>query len=166
MKKLVVFYSLTGNNQKLANYLKENINCEIYEIKTKKKMGFSAFFTGLFFGKNPKIEENTIDLKSYDKIFFISPIWFGKLAFPLKAFLIKKKLNIQDYNFLSICLGGQKDKIENELFSILGKIPSYIEEFSFKKLIESGALKHSDKIDEKNFEDIKKDINKSLKYLS
>ena len=41
MKVLTIYYSLTGNNKKLVNYLQEKTNCETFEIKTKKKVGFS-----------------------------------------------------------------------------------------------------------------------------
>lgn len=165
MKILTICYSLTGNNQKLANYLKEKLNCDTFEIKTKKKIGFSTVFMGLVFKKNPKLKEYKINFEIYDKIIFVSPVWFGKLAFPIKSFLLKEKPNILNYCFLTICLGGQKDKLEKELTSILEKKPFYIEEFGFKKPKEEGKLKQFDKLNEKNFEELKKAIDKSLKYL-
>jgi len=165
MKILTVVYSLSGNNKRLANYLKENTNCEIFEIKTNKKMGFFAFLKGLIFKKTPKLEEYKLDLKSYDKVIFVSPIWFGKLAFPLKSFFINEKSNIQNYSFLSICLGGQKDKIKNELTSILSTKPLYVEEISFKRLIEANKIKLTDKLNDSNFKELQKDIDNAIENI-
>lgn len=165
MKILTIYYSLTGNNKKLVNYLQEKTNCETFEIKTKKKVGFGSIFCGLVFKTKPKLAPYSVDFKQYDKVIFISPIWFGKLSYPLKSFLIKEKLNIPDYSFLSICLGGQKDKIESELKSIVNKKPFYIEEFGLKKFIENGSLKMGDKLDEESFEKLKKEIDNTLKIM-
>lgn len=99
MKTLTICYSMTGNNKKLANYLKEKIDCDIFEVRTIKKMGFSSFIMGLIFNKNPKIEDCNLDLKSYDKIIFISPIWFGKLAFPLKNIFNERKIKYRKLLF-------------------------------------------------------------------
>ncbi|NCB48543.1 MAG: hypothetical protein EOM55_02845 [Clostridia bacterium] len=163
MKNLIVYYSLTGNNEKLAKYLKEKLNFETFEIKTKKKVNFTTIFKGLFLKKFPLLEEYKLNLKSYDKIIFVSPVWFGKLSFPLKSFLKSEHTNIKDYNFLSICLGGQREIMKNELTSIIGKKPSYIEEFSIQKLKNSGKMKLSNKLEEKDFEEIKKEID--LTYI-
>lgn len=158
MKTVVVFYSLTGNNSRLANFLKEKLKCECFEIKTKKKIGFCTIFNGIFFKKDPKLEEYRLDMKSFDKIIFLSPVWFGKLAFAFKSFLKIEKQNIKKYSFLSICLGDQKNKIEKELISHLGTNPNFIEIFSLQKLKNSNKPTLSDKLNDEIFEKIKNEI--------
>lgn len=126
MKNLIVYYSFTSNNEKIAEYLRNKLSCDIDRIETvKKRNGFSILFD-LVFKRNPAIKSIPHYLSNYEHVIFIAPIWAGKVATPLKTFLLREKGNIKSYSFITLCGGGnpkQKQNIENELTSIVEKKP-------------------------------------------
>lgn len=139
MKTLIIYYSFSGNNHHLANILHERLHCDIVEIKeTSKRTNFSILLD-LLFARSSKIQKNEIDLRRYDSLIFIAPIWAGKIATPLKTFLKQESENIRNYSFISLCSGvpEQKEKIKIALQKIVGKPPLAIEELWVNDLLSS-----------------------------
>ena len=125
MKILIVYFSFSGNNEILALEFGKILNCDTLRItEVKKRNAFSIFFD-LVFNRTPRIQEHGKKISEYGHIIFIAPIWGSKVASPLKSFLQLEKNNITRYSFISVCSGstGQKDKIEKELQSLVGKPP-------------------------------------------
>jgi len=162
MKTLIVYYSLTNNNEKLALYLKHKLNCDLFAIQTKKKFNFFDIFAGLIFKKKAHIKEYKIDWGNYDQIIFASPVWFSKIAFPLKTFLTAEKSNIKNYHFISICVGGQKEKLIESLKSVLSKEPESVEEISLKLLDKDEKLNIHDHLSDEGFDALKPNIDKAI----
>ena len=137
MKNLIVYYSFTKNNEKLAYYLRSKLNCDSVKIETvKKRTGFSILLD-LVFDRKPEIKPAPYYLRDYDHIIFIAPIWASKIAMPLKSYLMDQKSSIRSYSFISVCGGrpGQKEKIFNELSRVIGKQPLRVDELSINDLI-------------------------------
>jgi flavodoxin len=138
MKNLIVYYSFTGNNKKLAEYLRIKLGCDIARIETvKKRTGFSILFD-LLFKRKPSIKKIDHYLWNYEHIIFIAPVWAGKIATPLKSFLTRENENIKTYSFITLCGGGspnQKEKIQNELRSIVQKKPLNVVELWVNDLL-------------------------------
>lgn len=126
MKNLIVYYSFTRNNEKLAEHLRDRLNCEIVKLETvKKRNGFSILFD-LMFSRKPRLKPVTVSLRDYDHVIFVAPIWAGKIAMPLTSFLSDQKQNIRSYAFATLCGGGnvnQKENVRQELLSIVQKAP-------------------------------------------
>jgi flavodoxin len=125
MKTLIAYYSFTQNNEKLARHLQKQLNCDIVKIETtKNRTGFSILFD-LIFKRNPELKPVPYYLQDYEHVIFIAPIWAGKIAMPMKSFLINQKAKIKKYSFITLCGGstGQRDKIHNELVGTLQKPP-------------------------------------------
>jgi len=162
MKTLIIYYSLTNNNEKLALYLKKKLNCDLFAIQTKKKWNFFDIFLSLIFKKKAHIKEYKIDWENYDQVIFTCPVWFGKIAFPLKTFLTEEKTNIKNYHFISICAGGQKEKIFESLKSILTKEPKSVEEISLKLLDKDDKVKIHDHLSDEDFDALKQNIDKAI----
>jgi flavodoxin len=126
MKNLIVYYSFTRNNKKLADHLQGQLNCDIAEIETVKKRNSFSILLDLVFKRLPKVKPIERHLTDYDHVIFISPIWAGKIATPLKSFLMSEKERIKTYSFITICGGGnpkQKQSIEGELALTAQKKP-------------------------------------------
>ncbi|HET6542164.1 MAG TPA: flavodoxin domain-containing protein [Chryseolinea sp.] len=139
MKTLIVYSSFSGNNEMLALDLKIMLNCNILRIKEiRKRTGFSIFLD-IFFNRTPRIEGQKEKIKDYDHVILIAPVWAGKIASPLKSFLLKEKNNIRRYSFITACGGSQdqKTKIENELTRFVGKKPVAVTELSIRDLLQS-----------------------------
>lgn len=137
MKRLIVYYSHTGNNEALALELKKRTGFDIRKINEVGKRKTISILFDFFFTRTPKITDGGLDLKEYSGVIFVAPVWGGKVASPLRAFIEKKKENIKAYSFISICNGesGQKEKLAQELSSIAGSKPDSIAELSIKKLL-------------------------------
>jgi flavodoxin len=146
MKNLIVYYSFSENNEKLANHLRAILRCDIVRIETlKKHTGFSIFLD-LLFNRTPAIKTVPYYLRDYDHVIFVSPIWAGKVAMPLKSFLINEKANIKRYTFVTLCGGGntnQKGKIKNELQEMTSKAPVKVVELWMSEFL--AAKKKADK---------------------
>jgi len=126
MKNLIVYYSFTKNNEKLAEHLRGKLNCDIVRLETVKQRTGLSILLDLMFSRKPAIKPISILLHDYDHIIFISPIWAGKIATPLKSFLLDQKKNIRSYSFATLCGGGnvqQKGKVQQELLSVVQKAP-------------------------------------------
>jgi flavodoxin len=138
MKNLIVYYSFTNNNEKLADYLRKKLNCDAVKIETvKKRSGFSILLD-LVFKRRPELKTIPYYLRDYDHVIFIAPVWAGKIAMPMTSYMTNEKRNIKSYSFITLCGGGnpnQKDKIRNELGSLLGKEPSNVLELWVNDLL-------------------------------
>jgi flavodoxin len=135
MKTLIAYSSFSGNNEMLALELKTMLNFNVLPInEIRRRTGFSIFLD-IFLHRTPRIKDYEEQIKDYDHVILIGPIWAGKIATPLKAFLMKEKNNIRRYSFITVCGGSQdqKIKLENELTKLVGKTPVAVTELSIKR---------------------------------
>lgn len=137
MKTLIVYYSFTQNNEKLAKRLRDLLNCDIVKVETVKKRSGLSIMLDLMLNRKPVIKPVPYYLPDYDHVIFVAPIWAGRIAMPLKTYLIHEKANIQRYSFISLCGGrpGQKEKIQQELHSILDIAPDNLIELWINDLL-------------------------------
>lgn len=138
MNTLLIYYSFTGNNEKLANYLVEKLHCAIIKLETVRKRNGFSILLDLIFKRKPAVKPLSVHLKDFDHIIFLTPIWAGKIAMPMKSLLLNQAKNIRYYSFITACGGGddsQKSRIEAELLSTVGRAPEIIEELWIKKVI-------------------------------
>lgn len=129
MKPLIVFYSFTHNNNLLAKYLQNELGCDLMEIREAKNRKKFTILLDLIFNRTPRIKSYLHRVASYDHCIFISPVWAGKIATPLKSFLLQEKNNIKDYSFITVCGGGnakQKEKITTQFTTLLSHRPTSI----------------------------------------
>ncbi len=149
MKTAIIVYSFSGNNMRLATYIQNRLSADLYVIdESKKKSGLSIFFD-IAFNRTPSIKAPFHIDGSYDHYVFISPIWAGRIASPLKAFLKREAESlVVPYSFVSVCGGGdngQSVKIEKELKALIGHQPIASLEISVSKLL-SGVKDRSPKM--------------------
>jgi hypothetical protein len=137
LKSVIIYYSHSGNNEKLAYELKKRIGYEIFKICEKRKRKTISILWDKLFKRNSKLSDYFIDLKKYGNVIFVAPIWNGKIATPMRTFLEKEKNSVDNYSFIAVCNGeeGQKPKIHSELLSITGRAPSDVVELSINSLL-------------------------------
>lgn len=126
MKNLIVYYSFSQNNEKLARYLVAKLHCEAMPIETVRTRSGLSIFLDIFLGRRPALKPLNRSLGVYDHVIFVAPIWAGRIASPLRSLLNRERSMLGRYSFISLCGGapGQKEKIEKELVSLVGKKPS------------------------------------------
>jgi len=96
-KALIVYYSRTGNNKKIALNLKRKLRCPTAEIVGAYNFnGAWGYFLGGMLS-TLKIRSNyqyiKYNPKNYQSVILISPIWVGIFPPPVRNFLKNNKFN-------------------------------------------------------------------------
>lgn len=112
MKKLFIYFSLTGNGDLVADCLKEK-GFEIRKVEMKKRLPKSFFFcilTGGFLaglGVKSKLKEYDRSIDGYDEIIVGSPIWNGRFSSPLNRLLKDIDFKGKNIKFLFTAGSGE-----------------------------------------------------------
>jgi len=131
MKTLIVYYSNTGNNELLVFHLQKKLQCEVLKIDEARRRSGLTIFLDIVFNRTPKLKDHAVQLNQYDHFIFVGPIWAGRIASPLRAFMLKARSLIKSYSFITFCGGGsneQNKKLREEVKTILGSYPTTVEE--------------------------------------
>ena len=110
MKKLFIYYSLTGNGDIVAEKL--NKSCDIRKVKVKKELPKSLFFKMMvggfkaMTGYNEKLIDFDNNIDNYDEIIIGSPIWNDRLCSPIRTVLKKLDLSNKKLSFILYSGGG------------------------------------------------------------
>ncbi|HIU84833.1 MAG TPA: hypothetical protein IAC66_05675 [Candidatus Aphodousia gallistercoris] len=98
-KPLLVYYSLSGNTERVAQALATLTQADVYRIETVKAYpsNFDAVVEQAREERNrnvmPEIKPLQIDLTQYETVFLGFPIWSSSVAQPVKTFLSQYSLN-------------------------------------------------------------------------
>ena len=127
MKKMVAYYSRSGNTKFVAEKIADKLNAETCEVIDKKnRKGKLIFVTGGYAALREKLTEievtKTID--DYDFIIVGSPVWAGKIAPAIRTFLAKNDFSDKQVAFF-VTMGGDKPEkaLKNMKKAIAPKIP-------------------------------------------
>jgi flavodoxin len=115
MKKLFIYYSLSGNGDIVAGILKEK-GIDIRKIETRKKMPKSfalqllvgGFQAGIHY--KSKLKEFDYNIDKYDEIIIGSPIWNGNLTPAINTLLSKLDFNNKELKFIFYSGSGTSPK--------------------------------------------------------
>lgn len=142
--KYFVYFSLTGNGDFIAEYLKEKgyEPLKIEMLKTPKKIGF---FTILKYGgramtnKKEKLADIPLFIKDEDEVIIGSPIWNDRLSTPINTILDKIAFNKETTKFI-LYPAGEGTKKSFKQIEKLG--------FTSVPIVISNPLKNKDKVSE------------------
>ena len=142
--KYFIYFSVSGNGDLIAEYLKDKgyQPVKVEMVKLIKKVGF---FTILKYGfragsnKKEKIKELNLDLKEDDEVIIGSPIWNDRLSTPINAVLNQFSFNKENTRFILYPAGEGTKKSFAQL-----------EKLGFKQppIIYSNPKKNQDKMQE------------------
>ena len=114
--KLFIYYSLSGNGDYVADYLKTR-GFEIRKVIPKrgfKKASFFNIFRGGFLAgiryKN-KLKDFDENIEGYDEIVIGSPIWNARFSTPINTVLSKLDLKDKKVTFLFYAGSGEGPKV-------------------------------------------------------
>jgi hypothetical protein len=164
MKTLIVYYSLTENNEKLARMIGNELKCEILKIEEFKKRTWLTIFLDIIFNRLPSVKTAPYSLANYSHIIFIAPIWAAKIASPLRTFIRNEKLNVTSYSFITLCGGakGQLEKIMVQLTGMLGKAPYAVAELSIQDVVPKGKNPGNYRVSDRDLQVYKQKIDDFL----
>ncbi len=128
MKTLIISYSFTGNNGKLAQKIAQHLNADFSVLSEKKKRTVFTILFDVLFNRIPSIEETEKQIDQYEHLIFVAPVWFGKIATPLRALFNDLKGKTEKFSLVSLSAGadGKNPNLEKELINRTGLIPRAI----------------------------------------
>ena len=116
MKRLIVYYSLSGNTEEAAKKIAKDLGADLLKLETVKAMpkSFAAqLFVGggqVAFNHIPKLKPINVDLDSNDEIILGSPIWNSKGVPAVNAFLKDEKAAAKVTSLFFLSGGGEVKK--------------------------------------------------------
>lgn len=133
MKTLVVYYSLTGKTDVVAQALAHELGADLRRVEDVEKPSvtwwfmMSASFAALR-GAEAPIQPIDTGLQGYDRVFVGSPVWAGSPATPINAFMAKADFSGKEVipfmtmggNDASGALKGMSERIEKKGGKIVG----------------------------------------------
>jgi len=100
---------MSGNNEKLGKRVAESIGADFIKVTDVRKRSMMRTGFDMILNRTPKINENTSDIKAYDQIIFMAPVWMGQVASPLRSYFKLIKDESLPYAFVTIS-GGTLNK--------------------------------------------------------
>ena len=120
MKKIFIYYSLSGNGDTIANYLSDK-NIDIRKVIPKKTLPNNMVFrilTGGFLagiGYKDELINFDNDIGKYDEVIIGSPICNRRLSSPIKMVLDKLNLDNKKVTFILYSGSGMAPKVDRML---------------------------------------------------
>lgn len=127
MEKLFIYYSLSGNGDVVANYLKDK-DIDIRKVIMKNKMPKSyigQILKGGFLASinyRAELDNFDNDINGYDEIIIGSPTWNGKLVPAINTVLDNINLDKKKVSFILYCGSGKTPRAEKMLRDRYGDI--------------------------------------------
>lgn len=127
MKRLIVYYSLSGNTEKAVKTIAEQLECDTLKIETRKPMpkSFAAqILVGggqVAMGIVPALKPIEKNLEAYDEIMIGTPIWNSKCVPAVNAFLKDESICRKVTGLILTSGGGGTEKC---LAALRDKIPN------------------------------------------
>ena len=144
MKRLVVYYSLSGNTKEAAEKIASAVNGDLLRLETVKDMPRN-FVAQIIVGGGqvmmkyvPKLKPYDKDIISYDEIILGSPIWNSKGVPAINAFLEDKDAAKKVTALFFLSGGGE---IKKGLEALTKKLPNLVNTVSLLD------IKHKDSKD-------------------
>ena len=124
MKTLIVYYSRTGVTKKVAEILKQKLNCDIEEIiDTKDRKGP----IGYMMGGRDAIKEYLTEIKpiaknpaDYELVIIGTPVWASNMAPAVRAYITEQKDKIKKVALLATYGGSGFEKTFKRLEDLVG----------------------------------------------
>ncbi len=115
MKKIFIYYSLTGNGDIVADYLKDK-GYDIRKVETKEELPKNNILRILAGGYKAMISykdklidfDNNID--DYDEVIIGSPIWNSRLSSPINSVLDNINFESKKLTFILYSGSGKESK--------------------------------------------------------
>lgn len=115
MKKIFIYYSLTGNGDIVSNYLNDK-GIEVKKVITKEELPknfilriMSGGYKTMTLYKD-KLDNFDANISEYDEIIIGSPIWNSRLSSPINTVLDKLNLDNKKVTFILYSGSGVSKK--------------------------------------------------------
>lgn len=145
MKALVVYYSLSGNTQKVAEAIAKACNADIEKIRDRKtRIGMFGMLRTVFqtlFSKSSQIRTVYADPGRYDLLILGSPVWIGRLAAPMRSYIQREKDRFNQVAFFCTQYSSGAANVFNSMATLSAKQPVATMEVTDKEIESAGYTK-------------------------
>ncbi len=125
MKKLVIFYSRTGNTAQLAKQISDELECDLEEIDDEMdRSGIIGFLrSGWHTVRKKKANLKSIqkDFSEYDLLVMGFPIWNSSIPPAIRTLVDQEGQNMSKIALFSTMAGRGAEKAHSEVRSLLDK---------------------------------------------
>ena len=127
MKKIFIYYSLTGNGDIVGDYLKKK-NFDIRKVETSEELSKNKILKilqgGFLAGINhkSKLKDFDADIDKYKEVIIGSPIWNGRLSCPINTVLDKLDLKNKKVTFILYSGSGKAPKTDTKIKELYKEI--------------------------------------------
>ncbi len=100
---LVVFFTRTGNSERLADEISIKLHGDIDEIKSEfKYLGISGFIRAGYRSVTKKIDQIEFqkDPSKYKIVVLVSPIWASNIPPAIRSYINKNKESLKNYGLI------------------------------------------------------------------
>ena len=150
MKPLVVYYSLTGNTEFIAQNIAAETGADIMELKPfAQRVGSMLFplkcFLQVLLRQKPRIRSFERNPNSYDFIFIGTPVWAGSFAPAVRSML--QKIDVREKKVAVFCchsgrIGRAMDDLKELLYcSDIEGEKSFYRPLTFEKARNAGIAR-------------------------
>ena len=115
MKKIFIYYSLTGNGDIIGEYLKDN-GVDVRKVMTLEELPknfilriMSGGYKAMIQYKD-KLDNFDNNITKYDEVIIGSPIWNSRLSSPINTVLDKLDLSNKKISFILYSGSGESKK--------------------------------------------------------
>ena len=117
-KIAIIYYSMTGNIEYVAEKIQEQTKGDLIKMIPKKEYpnsGFKKFFWGgksAVMKETPTLEDYQFNDNEYDQIIIGTPVWASTYAPPIRTFIKENKdvLKNKKISIFISCSGGNTKK--------------------------------------------------------
>ena len=103
MKTAIVYYSMCGNTEFIADKIRKKLGdvdlIEITPVKTYPSKGIRKFLWGgksAIMSEKPKLNPYTFSAENYEQVIIGFPVWASRIAPPLRTFVEDNKEALKD----------------------------------------------------------------------
>jgi flavodoxin len=127
LKILVVYYSRTGNTRKVAEEIRNSIDCDIEEIiDTQSRSGILNYLISGFQASRKKlttIENIKNDPANYDLLIIGSPVWVSNVSSAIRTYINQNQAKFNNVAFFCTAGGARFDGTFSEMTELCGTSP-------------------------------------------
>ena len=141
-KTLVIFYSYTGTSKRLAQLLGAQLGWQLGEVVEVRSRGGAAgilrCMADSLLRRRPRIRYEGPDAKNFESVVLVSPVWFYRLAGPMRSFVADCGLDLRAVAVVSVMGSKGGSNAAAEIARLMGREPLLAASFSARE-VEDGS---------------------------
>lgn len=127
MRTAIVVYSLGGNSRRLAEAMAARTGGTVLMIGCARYrpggLSYARAAVDSLFGWLPRVESPAVDLAGFDAVAVGGPVWVGRAATPVRAFLAARPALPRRVGLFVTCGGAGADRALGQMRALIGQMP-------------------------------------------